>query len=62
MMLKEISPTELNSNEWHAMCYKCKKTNTILLQCFEDGKPTEKFICLECKKKENVESSVRHTT
>ena len=51
-MLKEISPTELNSNEWHTMCYKCKKTNTILLQCFEDGKPTEKFICLECKKME----------
>jgi len=45
---KEFSPTEPCSIEWNTMCYKCKKTNAILLQCFEDGNPTEKFICQEC--------------
>ena len=55
-MLKEISPTESNADEWNAICWICKKVNTVLIQYFEDGEPTEKFICFECKTKENKDA------
>lgn len=52
-MLKEISPLELGVEEWNAFCCACNKTNTVLFQYFIDDKPTDKFICLKCKEREN---------
>lgn len=51
-----FSPTEPNADEWNAICWICKKVNTVLIQYFEDGEPTEKFICFECKTKENKDA------